>query len=208
MENQKPHDLQTGTHVVLSESLLKASYAGSSRDDEDFRQQNEIISQELRKYDKQLNSCPMRIYKAWTLIWVTFLSLFLLTIIGSLFIIFKNSANFDLEFCAFMVVQLPVTCTSICTYILLWRALHSKDPFKVEKCIYIFKFLLVLSIIFWIFDLAWNIFRKSFTWERALGNLLAPIISMIDFGTAMFVKKVLLQRDVFQQVSSYSKSKK
>jgi len=85
------------------------------------------------------------------------------------------------------------------------EGLHSKNLFKVEKYILIFKTPLMVSIFVLLYGLALGIFRKSFRWNEALGNIAGLIIPVIDFETAVFVKKVLLKRDVFQQVSSYSK---
>ena len=191
----------------LSQSLLEAPQADSelNRTEEDFIQQNQIIDQELKKYDKLLETCPMLIFKILAFIYMAILSFGLLLILVFFVLVLREPSALGLMICLIMLLFVVFLCVSIFGCALLLGALSSKDLFKVERCIYLSKILFILSMLFFLENVGAHLYNNSIEDKKALltACLGPPVISIINFGTAQYVKRVILKRNVFQHVSSY-----
>jgi len=207
MENQKLDYLTTETRIDLSKNLLEDPEVEQElepdRTDEDFRQQNDIINQELKKYDKLLRSWPLIIYRIWLRIYFTLLVISALFVILLLVVMFQPASNWSWIGFIFLLITFLFLCVSSYGCVLVRIALHSKSLPKVERCIKIFKLLMILSTIFFFANLASDLYQKLFDWGSFWTDVSGPLVAIINLVTAMYVKKVLLKRDVFQQVSSY-----
>jgi len=206
MENQKLTDLTSETRVDISSNLLETSHFEPDLDqtDEDFQQQNEIINQELKKYDKRLNTCSMCLFKFWICFYMTLISGEVFIQIQSLLFLLDMKSTFYLMVRIFMALNILVAFVLFYGCILFWGALHSKDPFKIERMILIFKIWLISGVAFLFADIALNLFEHYFEWDQTIGKRLVLLVfAAINYAVGLYVKRVLLKRDVFQQVSSY-----
>jgi len=115
----------------------------------------------------------------------------------------KQSSEWSWVGFIFLTITLLFFFASIYGCILLRIAVNSKSLVKISRCILIFKVLLILSIIFFLANFASDAIQKELDWDSLFTNLMGPIITIINLITALYVKKVLMERDVFKQVSSY-----
>ncbi len=207
MGKLKLNDLTTEAHVEISTNLLGSSQEElePDRSDFDFMQQNEIIDKELEKYDKMLKSWPMVIYKAWTFVYVMTLFLGVVTLISVFISTIDETSTLYFALRILMVLCLLFFSSSIYGCVLLWTALRSKDLLRVEKCIFIFKIFLILGPICFFIDVATMFSEESANEMLFLISCSIPVTAIVNFATGMYVKRVLLERNVFQQVSSYAK---
>ncbi len=201
MENRKPND-----HVDISTSLIENPHLQPdlNQTELDFIQQNAIIDQELQKHDGHLNTWAMCLFKTWMVLSVMQDSV---SIPGFTYLVYLDIHNHT-KTLARIILELSFilfSCVSLYAMILLWLALRSKDPFKAEKSVSLFKIYLLWSILSVFLYIAVQFYlNSSQPGPDERGMLVRLIPPAINLWTALYVRKVLLKRDPFQQVSSHS----
>ncbi len=192
------------THVGISTNLLETSHMEPdlNRTEQDFFYQNELINQELKKYDGRFNTCSMILFKTWLSIYMILVVFAVQASILGLIPMFQETSVY------FQVIRLIIMLNIImlfglfygCT--LLWDTLGSKDLFKIEKCIFIFKICVFICLPVTLFELMINFFQNPEGWKATvMSGIIRPIFCGINYVVALYVKRVLLKRDVFKQVS-------
>ena len=203
MENPNLNDSKAEVHVEISQNLLEDGIEPEAdQTDEDFRQQNEIINQELKKYDGRLNTCLMIMIKVWITCYMTSLSISALRNLINLFSHPPQASILAWALCITNCIETIIIFATEYGCILLWMAINSKDLFKVERCLPIFKLYFIWSMIVTSLEFSLSIYLKMINWRLFLLSLLGFVTPVINLGTALYVKKVLLIRDPFKQVSS------
>ena len=205
MENQSLYNFPTETLVDISANLLETSKMEPdlNRTEKEFLHQNDIINQELRKYDGRLNTCSMILFKIWISLYMIFVVLGVWTLIYFLLLTLKETSLYYQLLHILMLLSIIIPLGLFYGCILLWGALNSKDLFKIEKCIFIFKICVLICPITTLLELVLNQIQKSKSWQGIiLDCFLRLIFSGINYVAALYVKRVLLKRDVFQKVSS------
>ena len=202
METTNVNDSKAEVHVEISTNLLETSQREPdlNQTEQDFLHQNEIINQELRKYDGCLNTWPLIAIKAWMTCYMIYLSGYFLHFLISLFSSLPRKSILSWVIFALEILNPFMICASAYGCILLWMAIGSKDLFKVERCLSIFKIFLIWNILVMLWSLCVMFYIQTWSWLVMKGCIFGVLISVPNLGMTLYVKKVLLKRDVFQQV--------
>jgi len=202
MENQTLNDFPTETRVDVSANLLETSHMEPdlNRTEKEFLYQNEIINQELKKYNY---TCSMCILKAWIFFYVFCLVVNGLLCFLALIPSIKETSLFIWALRIFILGVILFFCISSYGCLLLWMAINSKDLFKVEKSLFLSKIALIWSSVLVFGHIGYCLFEEPLSWRLFLINLPGFTIPILNFATAICVKKVLLKRQIFERVSSY-----
>jgi len=205
MENQNLNEMTTEARIDISANLLETPHREPdlNRTEKDFIQQNEIINQEVKKYDRRLGTCSMIIFRAWLSIYLLSIILGIDQLTYFLLKVFKDMSALAWTIRIFYICKVLVLLGLFYGCILLWRAADAKDLFKIERCIFIFKTCFIISIAFNLVDITFG-FVQYPSWDQmVLGISYRLGYAGINYAVALYVKRVLVERDVYQQVSSY-----
>jgi len=210
MENKKPNTL---IHLIPDienrEPLLNTTNIESDKmndTDDEFLKQNEVISEEIQKHNRLLNTLPMRIYRVWLLLFTlagVIISLYCLTIVFQTFFFAHLTAKiiFWMSIGGLFVILVCPISTYGC--FLLWTGIQQKDLLKVEKALLMYKlftlFMLAPQFILIISKLVTGGINK----DEVIGYFVAVGLVLINFYPIIQVRKILIKREVFAQISSF-----
>lgn len=174
---------------------------------QDFLNQNELISQEILKCDKSLY-CPTRTFKVLAL-------LYFLSFLGDILLLIKDKAR---AFDTFLPTSIFYThfCLNMLLFLLAmwacfvsWRVIYSKDPFKLNKPILIFKayFCFVIGIetpifCYYMKRISWETIMKQ-SMDSPVNLITDAIIAATSVLMAMRIKNILLRHKPFHEASSF-----
>jgi len=190
--------------METADNVLTISEGVSSSDvTRELLKQNQIIDEELNRYDKMLNTWPMILYKIWIFLYVVALSS------GILAIFFVGipstlAGNNNLKYlgvlCLLVVVALLGISINGCVQMRL--GLYYREIAKVNKSISIFETAAKYStyaFISWLIQLSR---ANQLSFETAFVSFIPLGIALLNLLPAYSVKSVIEKRDVFQRVSS------
>jgi len=205
-QNQNSH-----TSAQTKQQLLDITDTESGPTDEvskDFFEQNQMISEEISKYDQLLTTCPMLMFRAW----IVFCAVW--TLGGCFYIVL----NFDVFFSqikqifghlSYLMLLLMVLASFVTLWgcILMWIALHSKSLQKMERSLSIFKLNARFIIVFYSCMFVLQALEKALNWVLAVAYLVSMLFGLIPVLPAIRLRNILAARNVFDQVSSFPNNK-
>ncbi len=204
METPNVNDSKAEAHIEISTTLLETPYEESdlNQTEHDFLHQNEIINQELKRYDSSLNTCLLCLFRVWMALYITIFGIYDILYIISYYLNFRHKTVSDCVFAVIHLIEIVLMAASVYGYVLLWRGLSSKDVFKVERSITFFKIYLAWDAFLNLYSLAGDLYHGTYAWDNYLICFAELMMQAASIGIALYVKKVILKRDVFQKVIS------
>jgi len=170
---------------------------------EEFLRQNEMISNEIWKYDKAL-CCPLKIFSFFTLFYFLALLMYLYSFFAGHFqdkqrILPKSLYNLESYLNIFLMLIL------IWAYLLIGKVFYSKDPSKMGKSLCIFKAYAFYNLGF-VLPVFIHYLEKSGQSPdplifRSTVNLMLSASSIL---LAIRVRNILVKNRPFYEVSSFS----
>jgi len=186
-----------------SNNALNTSVAESAHDvTQEFLKQNQIIDEELNKYDQMLDSWPMILYRIWIFLYAAVLSAGIIALLLYFVpVILKTEGGLKYLELLLLILAIGIIGAGIYGCIQMRLGLYSRDIAKVKKAISIYeeaaKYCTYVSVSQFV-----RYYFAGNPWTVCLICLVPMTIALINLAPAEYAKGVLEKREVFQRVSS------
>jgi len=176
--------------------------------DEEYLKQNEVVTQQIQKYEELLRSFPMMLYRFWLVITIFFRILASLIMFPDRsfleFFGFANTSGYWAQIITYTftfgnLLALPAS-------FLIWVALSSRSLSKIKKALRILRLSMWFAGGYYLFRA--TLFGAGIT-KDWLVWLLIPyeiVFSLVTLFPAVHVRNLLAKRFPFYDVSSFTQS--
>jgi len=171
---------------------------------QEFLNQNQIINDEIMKFDQMLKTWPMFIYKVWTVLYVGYLIFMVLNFNLIAFpLMFEKEISRDMLLLAVLLVLDALFGIILYANVLLWVGLYKKDILRVERSLTILKWFAILGTIHSLVAVPFYLIENPSDLMMIFGSLSPALISLAMYFPALYVKGIFAKRQVFQRFSNY-----